>query len=374
MELPSRIVLHTLHMPLRFPFETSFGRVLRQETILVEAVGDGVSGWGEVPASAQPHYSAETVVTAAYVIDSFLAPELFAAGLRTPADCPALFARIRGHAMAKAGLESALWDLEARRRGVPVARLYGGTRREIESGVSLGIEPLPDLMRRIAAFVERGYRRVKLKIKPGWDQLPLAAARKLLPDFPLTADANGAYTLRDAPHLARLDRFRLDYLEQPLGHEDLADHAALAKKIRTPVCLDESITSPDLARNAVDMRACRVVNIKPARVGGPTLALRIHDLCRRRRVPVWCGGLLESGVGRLHNVAIASLPGFTKPGDISGSDRYYDPDVIDEPVVVSGKGTIAVRQGKGIGAEIRMDVLRKRRVSRVVIRNRAPAR
>lgn len=371
MRLPDRLVLHTLRLPLVFPFETSFGRVDSQETILVEAVSEGLSGWGEVPASAQPHYSSETVVTAAYVLREFLWPMLRAAHPRSPAACPAVFARVRGHSMAKAGLESALWDLEARRRGIPVARLYGGVRREIESGVSLGIDRLPVLMKRVSAFVERGYRRVKLKIKPGWDEIPLAAARRLFPEFPLTADANAAYSPVDAARLARLarlDRFRLAYLEQPLGHEDLADHAALARRLKTPICLDESITSPDLARNAVAMKACRVVNIKPARVGGPTRAIEIHDLCRRARVPVWCGGLLESGVGRLHNVAIASLPGFTMPGDISGSDRYYDPDVIDEPVVVSSTGMIAVRTAPGIGASVRQDVLKRRRLQRVSLR------
>jgi len=368
MKPPDRLVLHTLRLPLVFPFETSFGRVESQDTILVEAVGNGVSGWGEVPASAQPHYSSETVVTAAYVIREFLGPMLFASRPASPAACPAVFARVRGHAMAKAGLESALWDLEARRRGVPVARLYGGTRTEIESGVSLGIDPLRALLRRVEAFAARGYRRIKLKIMPGWDLKPLAAARALLGDFPLTADANGAYTAAQAAHLARLDRFRLDYLEQPLGHEDLADHARLAGKLRTPLCLDESIASPDLARNAVEMKACRVVNIKPGRVGGPTQAIRIHDLCRKARIPVWCGGLLESGVGRLHNVAVASLPGFTKPGDISGSDRYYAPDVIDEPVVVSARGTIALRPAPGIGADVRRDVLVRRRLRREVVR------
>ena len=369
MKLPDRVVLHVLEMPLVHPFETSFGRVTQQETILVEAVSDGLSGWGEVPASAQPHYSSETVVTAAYVLESFLVPELFASRIRTPAACPGLFARVRGHSMAKAGLESALWDLEARRRGIPVARLYGATRRAIASGVSLGIDPLPELMRRMEAFVARGYRRIKLKIKPGWDEVPLGEARKRLPrGFPLTADANAAYEPRDAARLKRLDRFGLDYLEQPLGHEDLADHAELARKIKTPICLDESITSPGLARNAVRMKACRVVNIKPARVGGPTRAIEIHDLCRKAGIPVWCGGLLESGVGRLHNVAIAGLPGFTNPGDISGSDRYYSPDLVDPPVAVSPQGTIEIPRGPGIGASVRLDVLRRRRVAKLVLR------
>lgn len=371
MKLPTRIVLHVLHMPLRFPFETSFGRVTQQETILVEAEDDGLSGWGEVPASAQPHYSSETVVTAAYVIRDFLAPELFASRIKSPADCPGLFHRVRGHAMAKAGLETALWDLEARRRGVPVAKLYGATRTFIESGVSLGIDPMGLLMKRVEDFAAKGYRRIKLKIKPGWDEKPLAEARKRLPaGFPLTADANAAYAPAHTAHLRRLDRFRLDYLEQPLGHEDLADHAALARVLRTPICLDESITSADLARNAVRMKACRVVNIKPSRVGGPTKAIEIHDLCRRAGIPVWCGGLLESGVGRLHNVAIAALPGFTKPGDLSGSDRYYSPDVIDEPVAVAPDGTIALRRRPGIGADVRQDVLRRRRVERVVLKRR----
>jgi O-succinylbenzoate synthase len=370
MKLPDRLVLHVLRMPLKFPFETSFGRVDAQETILIEAVSEGLSGWGEVPASARPHYSAETVVTAAYVLGEFLAPMLWAAPLKSPRECSEAFARVRGHSMAKAGLESALWDLEARRRGVPVARIYGATRREIESGVSLGIDPLPQLMDRVSDFVMRGYRRVKLKIKPGWDAKPLAAARRLFPDLPLTADANAAYELRDAPRLARLDAFRLDYLEQPLGYEDLADHAALARLLRTPICLDESIASSALARQAVAMKSCRVVNIKPARVGGPSRAIEIHDLCRRAGVPVWCGGLLETGVGRLHNVAIAGLPGFTMPGDISGSDRYYDPDVVSEPVVVSPRGAIALRAGAGIGAEVRGDVLRKRREAKIVLRRR----
>ncbi|MDQ7780391.1 MAG: o-succinylbenzoate synthase [Planctomycetota bacterium] len=371
--LPDRIVLRHLRLPLVHHFETSFGRVNRQETVIVEVHAAGLVGYGESPASAAPFYSAETVHTCLHVMRDFLVPMLRDAARKAvermpcrddvtgrsrrlivdPTELPGIFARVRGHNMAKAGLEAALWDLKARLEHKPLHALYGARRKRIPAGVSLGIEDsIEALLERIRLFVARGYRRIKLKIKPGWDVDVLDRVRAAFPLLPLMVDANSAYSLKDLRHLKRLDRYRLLMIEQPLGWDDIIDHARLQKALRTPICLDESIHSPDDARKAIELGACRIINIKPARVGGPTRALQVHDTCRKLGVPVWCGGLLETGIGRAHNIAIAALPGFLFPGDISGSDRYYKRDVISPPVQVDSRGWISVPRGSGLGFQV----------------------
>ena len=273
--------------------------------------------------------------------------------LETAAEAFDRLALVRGHNMAKTGLEEALWDVEARQKGIPVAQLLGSTNPRIESGVSVGIQDTPDeLLELVKGYLAQGYRRIKVKIKPGWDVEVVRALRQRWPEAPLMVDANSAYTLEDADHLAALDDFDLMMIEQPLAYDDIYQHSLLQRQLRTPVCLDESIHTPAHALAALELGSCRIINIKPGRVGGLAQARRIHDLCRERGVPVWCGGLLEVGVGRAHNVAIASLPGFTLPGDVSASDRYFERDVIEPPFCLNPDGTIDVPQGPGIGVEV----------------------
>ncbi len=348
-----RLELVHLRMPLVHFFETSFGREYERETIVVRAESGGAVGYGEVPASATPSYSYETVQTAWHVIRDFLARRLKGQEIAGPGPISDLFASVRGHNMAKAGIEMAVLDLFGKASGTPLFRMLGGDRTEIPTGVSLGIEDrVEDLLRRVERSVERGYQRIKVKIKPGWDVGVLAEIRKRFPVLPLMADANAAYRLSDAEHLKRLDEFNLMMLEQPLDHDDYVDHARLQAQLQTPVCLDESIRSYDDARRALELGACRIINIKQARVGGPYGAKMIHNVARARGVPVWCGGLLESGVGRGHNVALSTLPNFTLPGDVSASDRYFREDVIDPPVTVTSRGTIQVPQGPGLGYNV----------------------
>ena len=273
--------------------------------------------------------------------------------LETAAEAFDRLALVRGHNMAKTGLEEALWDVEARQKGIPVAQLLGSTNPRIESGVSVGIQDTPDeLLELVKGYLAQGYRRIKVKIKPGWDVEVVRALRQRWPEAPLMVDANSAYTLEDADHLAALDDFDLMMIEQPLAYDDIYQHSLLQRQLRTPVCLDESIHTPAHALAALELGSCRIINIKPGRVGGLAQARRIHDMCRERGVPVWCGGLLEVGVGRAHNVAIASLPGFTLPGDVSASDRYFERDVIEPPFCLNPDGTIDVPQGPGIGVEV----------------------
>ena len=273
--------------------------------------------------------------------------------LETAAEAFDRLALVRGHNMAKTGLEEALWDVEARQKGIPVAQLLGSTNPRIESGVSVGIQDTPDeLLELVKGYLAQGYRRIKVKIKPGWDVEVVRALRQRWPEAPLMVDANSAYTLEDADHLAALDDFDLMMIEQPLAYDDIYQHSLLQRQLRTPLCLDESIHTPAHALAALELGSCRIINIKPGRVGGLAQARRIHDMCRERGVPVWCGGLLEVGVGRAHNVAIASLPGFTLPGDVSASDRYFERDVIEPPFCLNPDGTIDVPQGPGIGVEV----------------------
>jgi len=348
-----RIEVRRLRLPLRFPFETSFSRTEAKEFLLVSVSADGLTGYGECVADADPFYLPETNGTVLHVLRDFLAPLVFRHEFAHPRELGGVFARVRGHEMAKAALEMAVYELQARREGAPLWRVLGGRGGEVAAGVSVGLEKSDAaVLEKVETEVAAGYRRVKVKIKPGRDRPLLAALRERFPGLPLMVDANSAYTLADLPLLRELDAFDLMMVEQPLAWDDLVDHATLQKQLRTPVCLDESIRSPDDARRALDLGACRIVNIKVGRVGGFAAARAVHDTCLARGVPVWCGGMLESGIGRLANVHLQTLPGFTLPGDTAASARYFEEDLIDPPVVVSKEGTIAVPEGPGIGHAI----------------------
>ncbi len=343
-------------LPLRFPFETSFGREEKKVCLLVRIHSEGVDGWGEVSAGSAPLYNEETVGTAWHVLESFILPAILGTDLTRPDQFAPRVASIRRHHMAKAGVEAALWDLFAQYERRPLHAVLGGTRDRIPVGVSLGIEPeIERLLERISHFLAEGYQRIKVKIKPGWDVAVVERIRAAFGDILLQVDANSAYALADADTFRALDEYGLLMIEQPLEEDDLIDHATLQADLRTPICLDESITSRSQARKALDIGACRIINIKQARVGGLTAAIAIHDLCQARGVPVWCGGLLETGVGRAANLALASLPNFTLPADISASDRYFEEDIIDPPVRLGRGGTIPVPMGPGLGVAVRLD-------------------
>jgi O-succinylbenzoate synthase len=347
------VELHHVAMPLVHPFETSFGREEIRPCILVAVHAGGLTGWGECPADSGPWYSYETIETAWHVLRDFLIPAVLGQPLETPADVIGRFRAVRGHHMARAGLENAVWDLLAQARGIPLYQMVGGQRDRVSVGVSVGIEPvLGALLDRVAAHVDQGYRRVKLKIKPGWDVEVVRAARRHWPDLLLQVDANSAYTLADAPVFQRMDDLGLLLIEQPLDYDDIIDHATLQAQLRTPICLDESITSVPRARWALDVGACRVINIKVARVGGLTSAFQIHNLCAERGVPVWCGGMLETNVGRAINVALATLPDFSLPGDISASARYYQQDIAAPDFVLNADSTLSVPQNPGLGVQV----------------------
>lgn len=347
------VILRHLQMELKAPFTTSFGTFQRKELILVEVVdGDGVSGWGESVAFSAPWYSEETVKTNWHMLEDFLVPLALAEPIHHPEELSKRFSAIRQNNMAKAALEGAVWDLYAKRLGVPLSQALGGTKKDIEVGVSIGIQPtVADLLQVIERYVAQGYRRIKVKIKPGWDVDVIRDVRRAFPDVPLMADANSAYTLADADRLKALDEFGLMMIEQPLAADDLVDHARLQPLLQTPVCLDESIRSYDDARKALDLGSCRIINIKIGRVGGLGEAKRIHDLCAERGAPVWCGGMLEAGVGRAHNIAITTLENFTLPGDTAASSHYWERDIITPEVEVHG-GLIRVPNAPGIGYDV----------------------
>jgi O-succinylbenzoate synthase len=348
-----RAELHLVRLPLVHPFETSFGRETENRVVVVRLFADGLEGFGESAAGVGPWYSYETAETCWSIQRDVLLPLLLAAEIQAPSDLSERFAPVRGHAMAKTGIEEAAWDLFARRKECSLATALGGIRSRIESGVSLGIQESTDhLLDRIAGFVEEGYRRVKLKIKPGWDREMIERVRSRFPDLPLMVDANAAYSLADLPLFQALDRFGLMMIEQPLHYADLLDHAKLQAAIDTPLCLDESIVSARHAAWAIELGSCRIINIKPGRVGGLNEARDVHDLCQEHGLPVWCGGLLESGIGRAHNVALASLPNFILPGDLSGSARYYREDLVDPPFALTDDGTMEVPVGAGIGVKV----------------------
>ena len=355
--LIDRIELRLLRLPLVRFFETSFGRVHEREFLVVTVDGEGASGVGECVADGSPFYSAETTRTAWHIITEFLAPLVLGRSFDHPREIFGALAVVRGHQMAKAAVEMAAWDLAARQREVSLSALLGGEdRASIDSGVSIGIQDsLDELVERVAIERAAGYRRVKIKIKPGWDVQAVERVRAEFGDIPLMVDANAAYTLADAPRLAELDRFDLTMIEQPLDYDDIRDHARLQRDLGTAICLDESITSVRAAAEAIELAACRVINIKPGRVGGHAEARRLHDLAAAHGVPVWHGGMLESGIGRAHNIHLSTLPNFSLPGDIAASRRYYAPDLIDPEIEVRADGTIAVPEGPGIGVHIVAD-------------------
>ncbi|SHF25602.1 o-succinylbenzoate synthase [Desulforamulus putei] len=346
------ITLRAMQMRMKAPFTTSFGTEWDKHFILVEVRDqEGRSGWGESVAMKEPLYNEETVGTNWLMMKDFLIPLLCQKTLQHPQEVTAIFSHIRRNNMAKSALEGAIWDLYAKQQGIPLSRALGGERSEIEVGISIGIqESVEKLLSLVEQYVTEGYRRIKIKIKPGWDVDVVAAVRNRFPHIQLMADANSAYTLRDMDHLVKLDQFDLMMVEQPLAHDDIIDHAALQKRMKTPICLDESIHSREDARKAVELGSCRIINIKIGRVGGLTEARRIHDYCRDKGIPVWCGGMLEAGVGRAHNVALTTLPGFTLPGDTAASSRYWEQDII-QPEVTVEKGLIQVPDRPGIGYE-----------------------
>ena len=348
-----RAELRHIALPLLYPFETSFGLESEKHCVLVRLDCEGVTGWGECVALKGPWYSEETTSTAWHILSEFLIPTILGRDVDTAAALLQMLARVRGNRMARSALEGAFMDALARSRGQSLSHLLGGEREVIESGVSIGIQLSPSAL---VATVERelaaGYRRAKLKIKPGADIEYVRAVRNAFPDAQLMVDANSAYTLDDAGHLRELDALGLTMVEQPLAHDDILDHARLATQLQTPICLDESIHSAGDARHALDSGSCRIINIKAGRVGGLTEAVRIHDLCRARGVPVWCGGMLETNIGRAHNVALASLPGFTLPGDISASERYFADDIACPGFTVSAQGMLTVPTTPGIGVEV----------------------
>ena len=351
-----RIELRLLRLPLVRFFETSFGRVHDRAFILVTIEQDGAIGYGECVADSNPFYSSETNVTAWHIIREFVAPVVLGRPFAHPREIFGAMHAIRGHNMAKAAVEMAAWDLFARRQGVPLRELLGGVRTTIESGVSIGIQDtLDELVERVRIERADGYRRIKIKIKPGWDVEAVARLRNEFDGIPLMVDANAAYSIRDAAHLGALDPFDLMMIEQPLDYDDIGDHARLQQRIRTPICLDESLHSVHLAEDAIQRGACRIINIKPGRVGGHAQSVALHDLAARHDIPVWHGGMLESGIGRAHNIHLSTLPNFSLPGDVAASRRYFSPDLIDPEIIVRPDGTIAVPDGPGIGVHVVTD-------------------
>ena len=361
------ITLREIKMRLKTPFETSFGTVQNRRILLVEAIADGVSGWGEVTTLETPGYNSETTDTAWHIISDFIIPLVAGKSIDAASEVADLLSGIRGHEMAKAGVENALWDVEAQQKGVALAKLLGGTREEVCCGVSLGIQDSPPaLVKTVHKEVDRGYQRIKLKIKPGKDLDYVEAVRKEFPKTRLSVDANSAYSLADAKHLRRLDEFNLLMIEQPLQWDDIHCHSKLQKQIETAICLDECINHEGDARAAIELEACRIINIKLGRVGGHGGARKVHDFCLLNAVPVWCGGMLESGIGRAHNIAMSTLPGFTLPGDVSASQRYWLEDIIEPEVQVSALGTIPAPTGAGLGFRVRRDLIDQFTVRKVV--------
>jgi O-succinylbenzoate synthase len=359
-----RIELHHISQQLVHPFRTSFGTQLERPCILVAVYSEGLIGWGECVASNDPGYSYETINTAWHVLSDFLIPSIVGQQVTSPQEVMARFERVRGHPMAKASLENAIWDLLAQAQGVSLSQMLGGQRDRVEVGVSIGIQPaLQDLLDRVSQFVDKGYRRIKVKIEPGWDIEPLSAIREVYPTIKLMADANSAFTLDHVKLFRDMDALKLLMIEQPLHYDDIFDHAQLQAQIDTPLCLDESIHSPHHARWAIEIKACRIINMKVARVGGLSNALTIHNLCAEAGIAMWCGGMLETGVGRATNLHLATLPNFTLSGDISATERYYATDVAEPSFYLNPEdSTITVPPGPGIGIEVQLDRLKKMRV------------
>lgn len=347
-------------MRLLAPFETSFGSTQERRIVLLRVTDGTHTGYGEVTAGEEPLYSHETSETAWHVLRDFIIPRTVGKEFAHARDYAPTVKHFRGHNMAKAGLENALWDLEAKANGIPLWKLLGGSRMRIQSGVSIGIQPSVDrLLRKIETELKAGYKRIKIKIKPGWDHDVLAEVRNVFPDILLMGDANSAYTLADIELFKRMEKFNLMMYEQPLHYEDIIDHAELQRQIKTPICLDESIHSVEDARKAIQIGACKIINLKVGRVSGHSEMQKIHELTSARGIPLWCGGMLESGVGRAHNVALSSLDNFKLPGDVSASKRYWQEDIIEPEVVVSSDGEIEQRLAPGIGYAVKEGLIEK---------------
>jgi O-succinylbenzoate synthase len=366
------ITLREIQMPLVHFFETSFGRTYSRRIILLTAHCDGVNGWSECVAGEDPFYSSEWTESAFLTLTRYLVPVVLGRTLDSARECAPLLSRVRGHRMAKAALENALWDAEAKQKKQPLWKLLGGTRTEISCGVSIGIQDsVEQLLDKIEGELAAGYRRIKVKVKPGWDVNVLEKIRSRWSGITLSCDANSAYTLDQAEHLRSFDQFNLLMIEQPLWDDDIFYHARLQKELRTAICLDESIVSARAAAAALETQACRIINIKVGRVGGFTEAKKIHDICHQQKIPVWCGGMLESGIGRAHNIALSTLQNFTLPGDVSASQRYWKEDIIDPEVCVSAQGTIKVSDEPGTGYRIREDFIEKLTVRKETLRSGA---
>jgi O-succinylbenzoate synthase len=349
----SKITIYPVKMPLVSHFETSFGRIYDRECVLVRIESEGLVGWGECAADRDPGYSYETTGTVMHILKDFVLPLLVGQDVVDAADFQKRISGIRGHHLAKAGVEMAIWDLLGKRTGQSLLQMFGATRGKVDVGVSVGLQDTTaDLVRVVDGYITNGYRRIKIKIKPGRDVSEAEAVRKAYPDIRLQVDANSAYSLENAHILRPLDDLNLLLIEQPLFEDDIWDHRLFQKQLRTPICLDESVISPRHARYAIEMEACRIINIKPGRVGGLSQALEIHSMCQQAGLPVWCGGMLETGIGRASNLAIASLPGFSLPGDISASDRYYTRDVTFERFKLNADSTIDVPTGPGLGVTV----------------------
>ena len=366
------VELREIRLPLVHFFETSFGRTTERRILLVRVTDKhGVEGWGECVAGEGPFYSDEWTETAWHTIKTFLAPMIVGKEIHDATQTWGLMSAVRGHRMAKAAIETACWDLEAKRLGEALWKHLGGMHKEIACGVSIGIQDTPEaLIEKIEAELAAGYQRIKIKIKPGWDLKIIAQVRDRFPDIRLMADANSAYTLADAALFKKMDQYDLMMVEQPLAHDDIFDHGELQKQIATPVCLDESIHSSEDAKHAIQLGATRIVNLKLGRVGGHAQAKEVEQVCRENKIPVWCGGMLESGIGRAHNIAMATLAGFTLPGDVSASSRYWQEDIIDPPVTVSSAGAITAPDKPGIGFEVNLSRIDQLTVRKELIRKR----
>jgi len=363
------IILRELHMPLVRPFETSFGVTRNRRVLLAEIKSEGLTGWGECTAGEHPYFSPESTDSAWAAIVNELGPMLAAGPPEHGGECPKLFKLVRGNRMAKATLENAIWDLEAQREGIPLYQLLGGVREVIPCGVSLGIHAsIPELLATIERELAAGYQRIKLKCKPGWDVEVFEKVRSRWPAITLSCDANSAYRLHDADHLVSFDAFDLLMIEQPLWHDDFYYHSMLQKRLNTPICLDESIQNRRDALAAIEMESCRIINLKLGRVGGFSEAIAVHNAAQERGVPVWCGGMLETGIGRAHNIALSTLENFTLPGDVSASARYWAEDIIEPEVTVSSAGEIAIPETPGRGYEVRTELVEKLTVRKETIR------
>jgi O-succinylbenzoate synthase len=366
------IHMREINMPLAHPFETSFGLTTARRILLIELESEGLTAWGECVAGEHPYFSDEMIDTAWIITETELAPRLLEGSLQGGGDVPDLLRQVRGHRMAKAAIENAVWDLEAQSRRVPLAQLLGGIREVIPCGVSIGIQPsLEDLLEKIEIEVSAGYQRIKLKCKPGWDRNIFEAVRKRWPEILLSCDANSAYRMKDFDHIASWDEFNLLMIEQPLWYDDFYFHSMLQKRIETAICLDESIRNRRDALAAIDMESCQILNIKVGRVGGFSEAIAVHNAAEERGIPVWCGGMLETGIGRVHNIALSSLPNFSLPGDVSASARYWAHDIIEPEVTVSNAGEITVPTRIGSGYVVLRDKIEDLTVRRQTLRTKA---